>query len=86
MPVISRIGTLAVCMYGGDHGRPHFHLRKGGWECAYRIDPPGVLAGRLPPGLELRVRAWAMAHRDELLENWARLQAGGEPRAIAAEE
>jgi hypothetical protein len=72
MPEISRFFGILVAMLYSDHAPPHFHVRYGSFQASVAIDPPGLLAGRLPPrALGLCVE-WATLHRDELLADWAR--------------
>ena len=85
MPVLSRFFGIIVTMYHerGQHERPHFHARYGEYKASIAIDPPVVMAGSLPRRQERLVLAWAELHRDELLENWRRLD-NDEPMLMIA--
>jgi hypothetical protein len=46
------------------------------------LDPVDLIAGKLPRRQRRLVEAWAEVHQDELLADWARLQAGQTPLPI----
>jgi hypothetical protein len=69
-------------MYWGDHPPPHFHARYGRDEAQVRIDPVGLLTGRLPPRILAMVVEWTVLHREELLTNWDLVQSNLPPIAI----
>jgi hypothetical protein len=75
MPTISRFYGIVITMYYADHPPPHFHARYAGQKAQVTIDPPGVIAGNLPPRALALAVEWAVAHRQELLDNWQRAQA-----------
>jgi hypothetical protein len=80
MPELSRFYGLVIRMFietGERHHRPHFHAVSADGEAVFAIDDLAILAGMLPPRDRRLVEAWAELHRIELLDNWARLQAGG---------
>lgn len=62
-------------MYYNDHAPPHFHARYGGQTALIDIETGSLLRGRLSPRALSLVADWAVAHRDELRENWRRAQA-----------
>jgi len=70
MPEISRFFGMVVAMYYNDHEPPHFRVRYGDLRGLIAIDPPGELAGNLPPKALTLVLDWAAMHRDELLADW----------------
>ena len=86
MAVLSRFFGIIVTMYQerGQHERPHFHARYAEYKASIAIDPPVVMAGSLPRRQERLVLAWAELHRDELLENWRRLDDDESTLMIAA--
>lgn len=55
-----------------DHAPPHFHVKYGDYDASISIDPPGLLAGKLPPRVLALVVEWAAIHQNELLDDWAR--------------
>lgn len=57
-------------MYWADHQPPHFHAEYSGDQAQVRIDPVGLLRGRLPPRMLAMVVEWAALHREELLTDW----------------
>jgi hypothetical protein len=70
MPEISRFYGIVIRMYWADHPPPHFHAEYGSDQARIRIEPVGVLAGRLPPRILAMVVEWAAIHRDELFADW----------------
>jgi len=54
VPKLSEFFGIAISMYWGDHGPPHFHARYGGQKASIAIADLSVVAGSLPPrALEL---------------------------------
>jgi len=82
MPQISRFYGIAIYMYWGDHPPPHFHAHYGRDQAQVRIDPVGLLVGRLPPRILAMVVEWAALHREELLADWELAQNNAMPNAI----
>jgi hypothetical protein len=80
MPEISRFYGLVIRMYYDEHPPPHFHVVYRNAEATLRIDTLEVLQGVLPRRALVLVLEWAMAHRDELRQNWERIERG-EPMA-----
>lgn len=74
MPTISRFFGIVIAMFWRDHMPPHFHATYGDDEALIDIHDSVVLRGRLPSSRLKLVLAWAIIHREELLENWARAQ------------
>jgi hypothetical protein len=74
MPRISHFYGIAIYMYWADHQPPHFHAHYGPDQAEIRIDPVGLLRGRLPPRILAMVVEWAVLHRDELLADWTLAQ------------
>jgi len=75
MPEISRFFGIVVAMFYSDHAPPHFHVRYAEYRGVIAIDPPALVAGRLPPRALGLVMEWASLHREELLEDWERARA-----------
>jgi hypothetical protein len=74
MPEISRFYGLVIYMYAQDHPPPHFHAAYGDEVAQIDIRTGEVLEGHLPRRALRLVQDWAELHRQELLENFARLQ------------
>jgi hypothetical protein len=86
VPEIARFFGIVIRMYveaGGPHHRPHFHAYYQNSAGVYAIDSAELIAGSLPRRAERLVVAWGELHREELEENWKRLQAGAPPCKIA---
>lgn len=80
MPELARFYGLVIRMFaetGERHHLPHFHVVGADGEAVLAIETLEILAGALPVRDRRLVEAWAELHRAELLDNWARLQAGG---------
>ncbi len=74
MPTIAVFYGIAVQMFYGDHNPPHFHARYGRARALVRISDGEIISGELPPTATRLIRAWALARRRELEDNWARGQ------------
>ena len=70
MPKLSEFFGIAIYMYWGDHGPPHFHAPYGGEKASITIEDLSILAGRLPPRALGLVVEWAALHRGELEGAW----------------
>jgi hypothetical protein len=76
MPELSRFYGIVVRMYYDEHPPPHFQVSYQDAEAVVRIDTLDVVRGFLPRrALNLLVE-WALAHREELRENWTRVERG----------
>ena len=73
MPEISRFLGIVIAMLYRDHDPPHFHVRYGEHEASIAVEPPALLAGRLPPRALALVIEWAAIHNAGTLASWARL-------------
>lgn len=74
MPTISRFYGILIQMYLDEHPPPHFHALYGEHEATIAIDTLDVIHGRLPRRVQSLVVEWAMIHRPELRDNWARAE------------
>lgn len=86
MPELARFYGIVIRMYmepGAPHHRPHFHAYYQGEVAVCAIDVIELITGPLPRRQQRLVEAWAELHRDELLADWERLQAGQAPLPIA---
>ena len=86
MPEIARFFGVIIRMYvetGAPHHQRHFHAYFQDHAAVYSIDNMEVIGGSLPRRQQRMVEAWAEIHRDELLENWERLQSGQLPFKLA---
>ena len=82
MPKLSEFFGIAIYMYWGDHGPPHFHARYGGEKASIAIGDLSVLAGSLPPRALGLVVEWGALHRDELEMAWQRASRNETPDPI----
>jgi hypothetical protein len=84
MPEPCRFHGIVIRMYWevGPHHLPHFHAYHGDDEAVFGLDPIELLAGGLPRRQARLVEAWAELRQQELIDDWARLQAGAEPLPI----
>lgn len=83
MPEISRFFGIIITMYFSDHPPSHFHVRYGEWKAQVTIETISILNGTLPPRVFGLVAEWALAHQNELRENWTLIQNASLPNKIA---
>lgn len=83
MAEICRFYGVVIAMFARDHNPPHIHLRYGDYQMTMPIDC-GIVRGDIPNSLQKKVAEWIKLHREELLENWERLQRGEEINRIEA--
>lgn len=74
MPTISRFFGVKIQMHWSEHPPPHFHATYGDHRAKYSIGSLELVAGSLPRRAQALVLEWAMIHRSELGENWARCE------------
>ncbi len=74
MPRISSFYGIVITMYYDEshHGRPHFHAVYGDDRASFDIETAELIAGDMPARALRLVIEWALAHRGELRDNWAR--------------
>jgi len=82
MPEISRFFGIIITMYYSDHQPPHFHVRYGDSKAQIAIETISILNGTLPPRVFGLVAEWALAHQDELREDWQLVQNEAMPNKI----
>jgi len=70
VPKLSEFFGIAIYMYWGDHGPPHFHARYGGEKASIAIGDLSVLAGSLSPRALGLVVEWGALHKSELELAW----------------
>ena len=58
------------------HHMPHLHAYYQDAAVTYRIDTGEILAGALPRRQQRLVEAWIELYRDELLNDWERVNSG----------
>ncbi|SUE34286.1 DUF4160 domain-containing protein [Rikenella microfusus] len=81
MPEICRFFGIVIVMFADDHNPPHFHVKYGNHRALVGINSE-VIRGQLPLRVVKLVSQWLDLHRDELMENWERLQRGEELMGI----
>ena len=85
MPELSRFFGIIIRMYmevGAPHHLPHFHAYYQDDVAIFSLDPVDLIAGGVPRRQRRLVEAWAELHQEELLADWALLQAGELPSPI----
>jgi hypothetical protein len=82
MPEISRFFGIIITMYYSDHQPPHFHVRYGDSKAQITIETISILNGTLPPRVFGLVAEWALAHQNELREDWRLIQNEAMPNKI----
>jgi hypothetical protein len=74
MPEISRFFGIVISMYYKEHAPPHFHAKYAGQRAAFSIQDLQIIEGGLPRRAVSLVLEWAFQHREELTENWRRVE------------
>lgn len=75
MPQVSYFYGIHIMMYLPEHNPPHFHVRYEGYHASIDINN-GDIIGNMPRRAIRLVYEWMDLHKEELLENWNRLQKG----------
>lgn len=75
MPQISYFYGIHIMMYLPKHNSPHFHVRYEGYHASIDINS-GDIIGNMPRRALRLVYEWLDMHKEELLDNWNRLQKG----------
>jgi hypothetical protein len=73
MPIISAFYGIVVTMLFDDHNPPHFHVKYGEYRAIITISD-GIVQGTLPRRALNLIFEWLDLHRDELMENWSRIE------------
>jgi hypothetical protein len=73
MPEISKFYGIVISMLFDDHNPPHFHVKYGDYRAQITIKD-GTIKGILPRRALNLVYEWLDLHREELLENWKRIE------------
>lgn len=81
MPEISRFYGIIITMFVHEHNPPHFHVRYNEYRALINIEN-GEITGSLPRRALNLVYDWLDLHKDELMENWRRMERGGELKSI----
>ena len=84
MPSISEFFGISIYMYyaHGQHKAAYFHARYQGSDASFSIESGDLLAGRLPPKVIKLVQDWANRHKQELQEDWIKVQNHEIPKYI----
>ena len=72
LPTISRFFGIRIRMFYEDHPPAHFHAIYGEHGAVLSIGGLELIQGWLPRRAMALTLEWAMLHRPELRENWAR--------------
>ncbi len=83
MPEFSRFYGLTIRMYYDEHPPPHFDVSYQGVRAVVGIETLELLRGNLPRRAMVLAVEWALAHRNELRQNWSRIESGEQLVAIA---
>lgn len=71
VPEVARFLGIIISLNYNDHPPPHFHVRYADNKAIVSIESVTVIAGFLPPRVLGLVVEWAVAHRSELMQDWA---------------
>lgn len=75
MPEISRFYGIIITMYIPDHNPPHFHVRYNDYHAIVDIET-GKVKGEMPRQALRLVYEWLDLHKEELVDNWRRMEKG----------
>ena len=69
------------------HAMPHLHIDYGKEHhtASYAIESGEKIEGNLPKRYDSNINRWIIQHREKLLEAWASLQMGCDPKLLVAE-
>ena len=81
MPEISNFYGIVITMYFPDHNPPHFHVRYNEYRASIDI-LTGKVTGEMPRRALKLVYDWLDLHKEELMENWYKLEQGTSPSNI----
>ena len=73
MPEVSSFYGIVIYMYFNEHNPPHFHVKYADFNAIVTIED-GIVTGSLPRSALNLVYDWLDLHKDELMENWRRLE------------
>jgi len=73
MAEISNFYGIIISMQYNDHNPPHFHVRYGEYRATITITN-SIVNGKLPRRALNLVFEWLDLHKEELLENWERIE------------
>jgi hypothetical protein len=73
MATLHRDRNWKIQVFGREHGVPHFHVWTPDAAAVIAIETLAVLSGAVDARTLEEARAWANAHRAELLAEWRRL-------------
>lgn len=82
MPEISRFLGIIIRMFVKEHNPPHFHAFYGDDAAIFSIDTGQMIQGEFPRNQATFVTAWAIIHKEELMNNWNSLLAGSRAKKI----
>ena len=61
-------------MFYDEHQPPHFHATYNEFNAEIRISDLSVIEGKLPPRALGLVVEWASLYKDEIIQNWTRVE------------
>ena len=70
MSTVRRFDNCKLCIYGGEHNPPHFHLRAADWSASFTISGCSLLAGEYVRKDADEALTWASANTALLLQVW----------------
>lgn len=73
MPEICRFYGIIIYMFYNDHNPPHFHVEYQDFDAIIEIES-GVVKGKIPRRALKLIFEWMDLHKDELLENWKKIE------------
>ena len=73
MPEISRFYGIIITTYFPDHNPPHFHAKYNEFRAIIEI-ATGKTMGTMPRHASKMIEEWRNSHKEELFDNWSRME------------
>jgi hypothetical protein len=76
MPEISRFYGIIIRMFSDEHNPPHFHAEYAEYKATFSIETGQMIQGDMPQNKAILITAWAIIHKEDLINNWDALLEG----------
>ena len=73
MPIISSFEGINIRMNPNEHNPPHFHAEYQGVKAVFDFEG-NLLRGLMPQRQTRFILAWIEFHKDELKDNWEKIE------------
>jgi len=73
MPEICRFYGIIIKMFYNDHNPPHIHVEYQDFKAIITINE-GIIEGKMPKTALKLIFEWMELHKDDLLNNWEKIE------------